>query len=357
MKQWLCIKELACERKIKMNRYQEIDGLKAYAIIGIFLMHVLANGEYGIEGLVFERLIPSFKNLVFLFMMVSGLDLFCGYYQKIVDQKICVDDFYKRCYIKIWPFFAFLCTLDFVVSTSKESLYEVFANLTLCQDLFPNAKISVIGVSWTLAVIFVFYMLFPFFCFLIGNKKRAWGVTAVALVFNFVCSIYYFDANHILGFSSRVNIVYDAVYFIVGGLIFLYRKELTEFTSKYKVVAGTILLITTVAYFALGCSTLTILFFCVAALVCSLVCNVGWVLANPLAKFLGGICFEIYLCHMVIYRVLEKSHLIHLFRNSLLAYIFTAFAVICSSVASSICAKWLLNKIGTFSRESNQQES
>lgn len=95
MKQWLCIKELACERKIKMNRYQETDGLKAYAIIGIFLMHVLANGEYGIEGLVFERLIPSFKNLVFLFMMVSGLDLFCGYYQKIVDQKICVDDFYK----------------------------------------------------------------------------------------------------------------------------------------------------------------------------------------------------------------------------------------------------------------------
>ncbi len=155
----------------KADRYEGIDGLKAYAIIGIALMHVLANGEYGIGGFMFERLIPSFTNLVFLFMMVSGFGMCCGYYQKIIDQKISIEDFYKKRYIKIWPYFALLCALDFVISPSKESLFEVFANLTLCQGLLPNANISVIGVSWTLAVIFVFYMLFPFFCFLIGNKK------------------------------------------------------------------------------------------------------------------------------------------------------------------------------------------
>lgn len=75
------------------ERYEGIDGLKAYAIIGIVLMHILANGEYGIGGFVFERLIPSFTNLVFLFMMVSGFGMCCGYYQKIVDQKISVEDF------------------------------------------------------------------------------------------------------------------------------------------------------------------------------------------------------------------------------------------------------------------------
>ena len=94
------------------TRYEGIDGLKAYAIIGIALMHVLANGEYGIGGFVFERLIPSFTNLVFLFMMVSGFGMCCGYYQKIVDQKISVEDFYKKRYIKIWPYFALLCALD-----------------------------------------------------------------------------------------------------------------------------------------------------------------------------------------------------------------------------------------------------
>lgn len=327
----------------KADRYEGIDGLKAYAIIGIALMHVLANGEYGIGGFLFERLIPSFTNLVFLFMMVSGFGMCCGYYQKIVDQKISVEDFYKKRYIKIWPYFALLCALDFVISPSKESLFEVFANLTLCQGLLPNAKISVIGVSWTLAVIFVFYMLFPFFCFLIGNKKRAWSVAVVALVFNWLCTNYFK--------AGRTNIIYDAIYFIAGGLIFLYRKELAEFAAKYKVIAGVILLIAVVAYFAVGGNTLMMLFFCVAALVYTLGCKRGVVLVNPVAKFLGGISFEIYLCHMVIYRVLEKLHLVHLFGNGLLAYIFTAIAVICGSVVFSVCAKWFLNKIETFLKE------
>ena len=49
------------------ERYEGVDGLKAYAIIGIALMHILTNGEYGIGGFVFEQLIPSFTNIVFLF--------------------------------------------------------------------------------------------------------------------------------------------------------------------------------------------------------------------------------------------------------------------------------------------------
>lgn len=251
----------------KADRYEGIDGLKAYAIIGIALMHVLANGEYELGGFVFGKLIPNFTNLVFLFMMVSGFAMCCGYYQKIIDRKISVEEFYSKRYIKIWPYFALLCALDFVISPSKNSLYEVFANLTLYQGLLPNANISIIGVSWTLAVIFVFYMLFPFFCFLLGNKKRAWGVEAAALVFNYLCGSY-FNAG-------RNNIVYDAVYFIAGGLIFLYRKELAEFAQKHKVVAGVILLAATVAYFVLGGFTLTLLVFCVAALVYTLGCNRG----------------------------------------------------------------------------------
>ncbi len=326
----------------KAERYEGIDGLKAYAIIGIALMHVLANGEYELGGFVFDRMIPAFTNLVFLFMMVSGFGMCCGYYQKIVDRKISMEEFYSKRYIKIWPYFALLCALDFVISPSKNSMYEVFANLTLCQGLLPNANISVIGVSWTLAVIFVFYMLFPFFCFLLENKKKAWIVAVAALIFNFVSSNY-FNAE-------RKNIVYDAIYFIAGGLIFLYRKELADFASKHKVIAGAILLVATVAYFVLGSSTVTMLFFCVAALVYTIGCKVGE-MANPVAKFLGGICFEVYLCHMVVYRLLEKLHLVHLFGNGLLAYIFTAVAVVCGSVVFSVCAKWFLNKIESILKE------
>lgn len=330
------------------DRYEGIDGLKAYAIIGIVLMHVLANGNYKISGFVFENLIPSFTNLVFLFMMVSGFGMCCGYYVKIIDRKISLEDFYKKRYTKIWPYFALLCVFDFVILPSKESLFEVFANLTLCQGLLPNVNISVIGVSWTLAVIFVFYMLFPFYCFLLANEKRAWKVAFLALVFNILCSVY-FNA-------TRTNIVFDAIYFIAGGLVYLYRKKLSVFASNKKVIVGLILLLSTIAYFLIGGSTFTMLFFCVTALIYTLGCK-GGVLVNPVAKFLGGISFEIYLCHMVIYRVLEKLHLIHIFENDLLSYIFTSIGVICGSVIFSICAKLLLNKIEIYLKERRLRES
>ena len=174
---------------------------------------------------------------------------------------------------------------------------------------------------------------------LLPDWKQEESVEVAALVFNWLCTNYFK--------AGRTNIVYDAIYFIAGGLIFLYRKELAEFASKYKIVAAAILLIATVVYFALGDNTLTMLFFCVAALVYTLGGRGGGGLVNPVAKFLGGISFEIYLCHMVIYRVLEKLHIIHLFGNGLLAYIFTAVAVICGSVVFSVCAKWFLNKIET----------
>ena len=116
-------------------------------------------------------------------------------------------------------------------------------------------------------------------------------------------------------------------------------------------VVGVTMFFAIAAYFAIGASTLTILFFCFVSLVYTLGCNTGGVLVNPVAKFLGGICFEIYLCHMVIYRVLEKLHLIHVFENELLSYIFTSVAVVCGSVVFSVCVKWFLNKFESILKE------
>ena len=39
----------------KADRYEGIDGLKAYAILGIALMHVLSNGKYETAGSGFQE--------------------------------------------------------------------------------------------------------------------------------------------------------------------------------------------------------------------------------------------------------------------------------------------------------------
>lgn len=141
----------------KADRYEGIDGLKAYAIIGIALMHVLSNGKYEIGGFAFNQLIPSFTNLVFLFMMVSGFGMCCGYYQRIIDQKISVEDFYKKRYIKIWPYFALLCALDFVISPSKELVFGICAVAKEFVPLFFGTGFDlVVPLLYTLAPYIIF---------------------------------------------------------------------------------------------------------------------------------------------------------------------------------------------------------
>ena len=152
------------------KRYENLDGLRAYVCIGIILMHVLDNGKFGMSGFVFDTFIFSFTNFTFLFMLLSAFSMCCGYYRRFQDNTVSLEQFYKRRYQRIWPYFALLCTIELIVDHSLKSLYEWFADLTLAFGLIPNNDIEVVGVGWFLGTIFVFYMIFPFFVFLM--KKR-----------------------------------------------------------------------------------------------------------------------------------------------------------------------------------------
>lgn len=209
---------------MERKRYGAIDGLRATAAIGIVMMHIASNNSYEISGFVYEQVIPSFTNFVFLFMTVSAFGMCCGYYEKIIHNQISVVDFYSKRFRKIFPFFGLLVLFDVAVSLSVEALYEAFADLTLLFGFLPGAgNISVIGVGWFLGLIFVFYLCFPFFCYLIENKKRAWLAFAVSIVYNFVCT-QYFDVG-------RTNILYSGCFFLAGGLIYLYRNEIEKINS------------------------------------------------------------------------------------------------------------------------------
>ena len=54
-------------------------------------------------------------------MMVSGFGMCCGYYQRIIDQKISVEDFYKETGTSknLAVFLHCFCALGFVISPSK----------------------------------------------------------------------------------------------------------------------------------------------------------------------------------------------------------------------------------------------
>ena len=312
--------EVKTELLKNSKRYDSIDGLRAFSAIGIVLMHVLANGNYSLDGFAFDRLIPSFTNLVFLFMIISAFLMCCGYYDRIINNEITVGEFYGKRYAKVWPFFALLCVLDLIASPSVNSLYEVFANLTLCFGLLPNAKISVIGVGWFLGLVFVFYLIFPFFCYLISDKRRAWFSFVVSLVFNLFCADYFG--------IERTNFMYSAVFFLIGGLIFIYREQLEKVVEKYRWIVLGLCVVMTVGYYVFNGTVVLMLILFSSYLIYALGNTKTSVLLNPITRFISGISMEIYLSHMVIYRVLEKIGVTHYFGDDIMSYMITSLGTL-----------------------------
>lgn len=199
---------------MEKKHFYGIDWLRAMACIGIVLMHMIANNSYELTGFVAERMIPSFTDFTFLFMTISAFGMCVGYYDKVLSGKVDWIDFYKKRYMKILPFFVIVVLLDVIFNHDLNSIIEAIPNLTLTRGLFPN-DIGQVGVAWFLGLVFVFYMMFPFFCTLISSKKRAWASLLVAILLNYVVGNFYG--------MGRSNIIYSLMFFIAGGLIYLYR--------------------------------------------------------------------------------------------------------------------------------------
>lgn len=136
-------------------------------------------------------------------------------------------------------------------------LYEAFADLTLCFSLIPN--ISVIGVGWTLGVIFLFYILFPV-TFLYGNKSGA---------------------------EESLQMFYFALYFCIW-------------------ISGAI-------------STESPL------------------LCNPVTKFISKYSMQIYLSHMIVFRLIEKLHPTNLNSGLLVSIAITFVLTVVGSILFSYC--------------------
>ena len=295
-------------------RYDNLDGMRAYAAIGILLMHILANGGYELGGFLFRRLVPSFTDFVFLFMVISGFSMCCGYYEKIIDGKLDLGKFYAKRFAKVWPFFALMCLADFAMSPGSDTLYQLLADLTLCFGLIPNASISVIGVGWFLGLVFVYYFMFPFVCSLLSDKRKAWLAFGVALLLSGLCVLYFH--------AERTSFAYSGVFFLAGGMLYLYREPLRWFVDRFWWIVALLALGALAMYYLAGSMLLTQL--SVAVLLTLLAMGKKHViLSNLVTKKLSSISMEIYLCHMMVYRVLEKLKLHHIFGTSLLSYVAT----------------------------------
>lgn len=62
-----------------------------------------------------------------------------------------------------------------------------------------------------------------------------------------------------------------------------------------------------------------------------------------MTKFISGISMEIYLSHMVMFRVVEKTGLNQMFGNGVLQYIVTVILVLAATIVFSVVMKKFIN--------------
>ncbi|MCD7811213.1 MAG: acyltransferase, partial [Ruminococcus sp.] len=299
-----------------------------------------------IADYIINHLISGMGKFVQLFFILSGFSMCCGYYDKIKNNQISLNKFYNRRYEKILPFFAILVLLDLAVSFATEqsirldSIIEAFADLTLMFGLYTVQDMSVIGVGWTLGIIFGFYILFPFFVYLIWNKRRAWISLALTLII-YVVSNTYFRTGGTLAFCSMC-------YFVTGGLIYLYRDKIAKVLSN-RVWLGTIFfLIGFVIVFVIpnpytdlakSLLDLTKMIVGFSLMVSGALCADTKYLSNQISKFVSGISLEIYLAHMMVFRVLQKVGLTTIAGGNVVSYIIVCIGTISGAVVFAVAYK------------------
>ena len=315
-----------------MNRtenkhYYGLDWIRVFACIGIVLMHMLENNSYELNGFIANTVIPSFTDFTFLFMTVSAFGMCVGYYDKVMEGKVNWANFYKKRYSKILPFFSIVVFIDIVFNHDFKSLIEAVPNLTLTRGLFPN-DIGQIGVAWFLGVVFVFYMIFPFFCSLISSKKTAWISLVVTILLNYIVSTYYG--------IGRVNIVYSMMFFVIGGLVYLYRDFIE---GKWFVFPAAVFSVT--FYYLVG-GVYTCLLVSVTFLMVAISLDVS---KNNVISFFSDISLEVFLCHMVVFRALEKVHFNTIIGNGWLQYSVTSVFVLVGAACFALVSKKLFRII------------
>ena len=333
------------------KKYDSLNGMRAYAAIAILAMHVLENSEYtGIASTVSTK-VDILKWLIYLFMIISGFSLCCGYYERILHQSISIVEFYKKRYKKILPFFALLVFMDCMTSLSLNSVVEGIADITLVYALLPNASISVLGVGWFLGIVFLFYMLFPFYCFLMRSKKNAWLTFAVCVFYNLSEQLYFLDSSHVVkGYQSHTNFLFCSMFFCAGGLIYLYRNEFMTYVKKCRYGYLLAILLMTIASFYVWTQISGLVEPFVCLIIFSLwviyaISTESIILNNKWVTFISGISLEIYLCHMFVYRILEKMHILYILGRGYLAYVSMVFVTLFGTICVSLLSQKGIAKI------------
>lgn len=103
-----------------------------------------------------------------------------------------------------------------------------------------------------------------------------------------------------------------------------------------------VVVVTVVLYYVVGSNTFTILLVSITLLSYAVICAGGntaqksYILENKVTKFISGISMEIYLSHMVIFRIVERMGLNGMIGNGWMQYAATVVMVVVGAIVFAV---------------------
>lgn len=135
----------------------------------------------------------------------------------------------------------------------------------------------------------------------------------------------------------------SACFFVARDLIYLYRSQIK---SINKWILFTLVIISICIYYIFGGNSICCLLLSGTFLLYA-IHHENRILDNRITSFISSVSMEIYLCHMFVFRVIEKLNLLSISRNGWIQYLVSLLFVLLGALVFSLIANKSLNYLLT----------
>lgn len=291
----------------------DINGLRAIAVVCVVLFHFNVNGlQGGFAG-------------VDIFFVISGF-LMTGIAIQKVDNKRLLD-FYLARIVRIVPSLTILIAVIMIYGFFKlsSSEYETLSKNALSSMLFfsnyyyaahssyfdASATTNYLLHTWSLSVEWQFYIIYPLIILLIKFTKKP--------IFPFI--IFLFTASFCISMLGGIGSKDDLFYslptrtweMLAGGLVFLTQKKYEKLRFKYLYsYAGIALIFLSIIFIGKGDSWPSMLTIIPVAGTCLLIISnnqSSFITSNALMQYIGSVSYSLYLWHWPIVAYMYKNRI------------------------------------------------
>lgn len=329
------------------KRFEGIVGLRGIGATMIIAYHMYVLNEYVGTNAFLDRTVGIGGVFVTLFFMLSSFSLMCGYAEKIEQNNFEWGQFYKKRFLKLMPAFYTAMTLHLLLNVYahvKEPIANVIGTASLLYALMPSNQESIVMAGWALGIEIIFYLIFPaFFEF---TKTR---LHAILTLLGSVLLFYSYNSFYGVGIeNNHINIIIQLLPFAMGAVLYhcipflvnVKKKTRTHIAFFLKVILLIIFLVWEILF-----QNKLMVYIAFSITILNQIQYKDFLTTNRFVQALGKISYEMYLFHMIIYRILYYLKVSQLLASAINSKVFCYITFLFIELTLTIIFSYLYKSI------------